>query len=195
MPNITYNNDIPLRTDSPSTDQSLMKQNTNAVDTLLQVDHYSFNTSGGTDDFGGHHQFVKLPERNGPGATAGFASAVYSATGVANTNTSNLLYKNASTSYILSSLKCLASIATVNPGTLTTTAINYLNINPTVSITGDGKTYTIDTTNAFIVGSQPIIIVSMTSGSFTYSYSANQLTIVLTSAGTGRLIGFTIFQV
>ncbi len=56
MPGITYNNNIPLATNSPSVDQPNMKINTNAIDTLLQVDHISFNTTNS-----GKHAQVTLP--------------------------------------------------------------------------------------------------------------------------------------
>lgn len=47
MVNVTYTNDIPLATNNPSQDQPDMKINTNAVDTILNVDHVSFNTNAG----------------------------------------------------------------------------------------------------------------------------------------------------
>lgn len=54
--NILYNNDIPNGPNNPTSDQPLMKINTNAVDTWAKVDHLSFNTNGG-----GWHKQVTLP--------------------------------------------------------------------------------------------------------------------------------------
>lgn len=51
-----YNRDIPDGPHNPSTDQPDMKENTNSIDDLLQVDHYSFE-----DPNGGWHQQVTLP--------------------------------------------------------------------------------------------------------------------------------------
>lgn len=54
--NILYNKDIPNGPNNPTSDQRLMKINTNAVDTWAKIDHLSFNTDGG-----GWHQKVSLP--------------------------------------------------------------------------------------------------------------------------------------
>lgn len=55
MPNFTYNRDIPDGPNNPSNDQPPMKVNTNAIDDLINVDHYSFN-----DNNGGLHKQVQL---------------------------------------------------------------------------------------------------------------------------------------
>ncbi len=62
MPGITYNLNIPLATNSPSVDQPNMEVNTNAVNTILAVDHVSFNTTGG-----GQHEQVTFNSTNIPG--------------------------------------------------------------------------------------------------------------------------------
>jgi len=59
MVNVTYTNDIPLATNNPSQDQPDMKINTNAVDTILNVDHVSFNTNDG-----GTHKQCQLTSLN-----------------------------------------------------------------------------------------------------------------------------------
>lgn len=76
MPGITYNLNIPLATNNPSVDQPNMKINTNAIDTLLQVDHISFNTTNG-----GQHQQVTLPNTqvSDPSPT-GVGSEIYTKT-------------------------------------------------------------------------------------------------------------------
>lgn len=60
---ISYNNNIPAANNNPSSDQPLMQQNTNAVDTILQTDHVSFNTAGG-----GRHNQVTFNSNNPPGS-------------------------------------------------------------------------------------------------------------------------------
>lgn len=56
MPLITYNRDIPDQPNNPSVDQPDMKINTNSVDDIINVDHYSFN-----DNLGGLHKQVRMP--------------------------------------------------------------------------------------------------------------------------------------
>lgn len=51
MPNFIYTRDIPDAAHNPSTDQPDMKINTDSIDDLIQVDHYSFN-----DNNGGFHK-------------------------------------------------------------------------------------------------------------------------------------------
>ncbi len=72
MVTINYNTDIPDGPHSPSADQPLMKQNTNAIDTLLAVDHYSFNLSNG-----GYHKHVHLINEAAPGLN-GADGVIYS---------------------------------------------------------------------------------------------------------------------
>ncbi len=55
MTNFSYNRDIPDGPHNPSTDQPLMKTNTNSTDDLINVDHVSF---GQTD--GGYHRSIHL---------------------------------------------------------------------------------------------------------------------------------------
>ncbi len=70
MPNLAYNRDIPDGPNNPSTDQPNMKTNTNNTDTIIAVDHYSFN-----DNRGGTHKQVSLTNEAAPGIPA-LSSAV-----------------------------------------------------------------------------------------------------------------------
>ncbi len=73
MPGITYNLNIPLATNSPSVDQPNMQVNTNAIDTLLAVDHVSFNATGS-----GQHEQITFNTNNIPGGVpTGSTSIVY----------------------------------------------------------------------------------------------------------------------
>jgi len=53
---INYNLDIPDGPHNPSVDQPMMKVNTNAIQTLVSVDHYGFNAASGTP--GGYHKVI-----------------------------------------------------------------------------------------------------------------------------------------
>lgn len=61
-----YNRDIPDAPNNPSVDQPDMLANTNSIDDLLAVDHYSFNTPTG-----GIHKQVTLINEAAPGVGAG----------------------------------------------------------------------------------------------------------------------------
>lgn len=63
MPNnFTYNNGVPDGPDNPSDDQPDMKINTQSIESIIAVDHISFNTNGG-----GIHKQVTLLNQNAPG--------------------------------------------------------------------------------------------------------------------------------
>lgn len=64
MPTFTYTDDIPDANHNPSTDQPDMKINTNSIDSIIAVDHYSFE-EGGLDRDGYHkiiHQAVEASD-------------------------------------------------------------------------------------------------------------------------------------
>lgn len=73
MPLVTYNLNIPLATNNPSNDQPNMQTNTNAINTILAVDHYPFN-----DSRGGTHKQVSLTNESAPGIPAGSSGVLYS---------------------------------------------------------------------------------------------------------------------
>ena len=64
--NFTYVNTVPASGDNPSVDQPNMLGNTTATNGWVSQDHYGFNTSGPTNNFGGLHQQVTFPGNNVP---------------------------------------------------------------------------------------------------------------------------------
>lgn len=76
MPNYTYNTNIPLSTNSPSTDQPNMQTNTNSINSILDVDMIGFN-----DNDGGYHSKVTLVDQvSSPPVAVTGTDIVYSAT-------------------------------------------------------------------------------------------------------------------
>jgi len=71
MPNFTYITGIPAASHNPSTDQPDMQINTNSIDDIIEVDHYSFN-----DNNGGYHKKVSLVNNAGPFPTPGGVGSV-----------------------------------------------------------------------------------------------------------------------
>ena len=65
---VAYNRDIPDAPNNPSVDQPKMKTNTNSIDTILAVDHISFNATDG-----GYHKVVHSKDNVvDPAIVAGF---------------------------------------------------------------------------------------------------------------------------
>ncbi len=56
----TYNNGIPAANNNPSVDQPNMQTNTDSIDSIINVDHYSFETN-----FDGTHKQVQLKNAAG----------------------------------------------------------------------------------------------------------------------------------
>lgn len=73
MATFPYNSDIPNSPNNPSVDQPKMKTNTNSIDDLLNVDHYSFEQS----NLDGFHKQVHMISQAAPGL-AGADSVLYS---------------------------------------------------------------------------------------------------------------------
>lgn len=99
---VTYNNSIPDGPNNPSQDQPKMKTNTDAIDTILGVDHISFNADSG----GGEHQkvtFLSDPSYVVPPMPSGDTSIIYSDAGTASTR-AQLFYVN---SLITTHLSCI----------------------------------------------------------------------------------------
>ena len=77
MPSFTYTRDIPFSTNNPSNDQPIMQTNTNSIDDIIKVDHYSFGSVG---NFDGFHKQVTLPVSSVIPTIAGNQGSVYTKT-------------------------------------------------------------------------------------------------------------------
>jgi len=60
MSMITYNRDIPDGPHNPSADQPLMKDDTNAIDDIIAVDHRTFN-----ENASGYHKSIHFDQNSG----------------------------------------------------------------------------------------------------------------------------------
>lgn len=72
MPTFNYTNDIPFSTHNPSTDQPDMLVNTNSIDSIINVDHYSFEQANND----GWHKQSTYVAQSAP-TTASLQGAVY----------------------------------------------------------------------------------------------------------------------
>lgn len=128
---ISYNLDIPDAPNNPSNDQPLMKINTNAIDSILAIDHISFNTANS-----GNHQQMHLPSFTNPSVVNGSAtegSVIYSAAGTADVTRAQIFYKNAFGDKLpISPIKAFGAFD--GAGTL----LNGINISLTSHVAGSG---------------------------------------------------------
>jgi len=75
MPSITYNLNIPNPPNSPSSDVPNMQTNTNSINTLVNVDHYTFSSASPS---AGTHKKVSLANISNPGVPVGSNGVFFS---------------------------------------------------------------------------------------------------------------------
>lgn len=81
MPLYSYNLNIPDAPNDPSSDQPLMKTNTNNIDAIIDEDHYSFDEANG-----GLHRQVRIPVSGAiPGGLIASSGTLYTKTSVEGT--------------------------------------------------------------------------------------------------------------
>lgn len=64
--NFGFDNTVPAATHNPSSDQPIMLSNNASTQGWAAQDHYGYNTTGPTNNFGGLHQQVSFPANNTP---------------------------------------------------------------------------------------------------------------------------------
>lgn len=136
MTSFTYNTGVPAAPDNPSVDQPQMLTNTQSINTLIAVDHVSFNDvgSGPPDGSGGHHLKISFDSKNPPIANpTDPVSILYTnnvtatATNTASASTvSEIFYRNQNGVLPVSMFKAFGSFS--GAGTL----LNGFNISPAV---------------------------------------------------------------
>ena len=191
MATFTYNRNIPFADNDPSDDQPLMQTNTNSTDDILDVDHYSFETT----NLDGWHRQLTLAGRNVAAAQTDPASVVYSDANAASASlNSNLWYRNQDGIFPLSSIRAVGTFTTVAPAGAVVVDNGY-NI---VGITkGAGSFYTIELVANCVTGDNVIVVTgeSNTNNEPTYSFSNPNLTITLNSNVPGSRISFVVLQI
>jgi hypothetical protein len=78
MSSVGYNLNIPHPPDDPSDDVGQMQANTNAINTLIGIDHVPFNTPGAPTSQGGYHKVVHMVGQNSTPSTVSGLSQIYS---------------------------------------------------------------------------------------------------------------------
>jgi len=83
MPNFVYTTNIPAASHNPSADQPIMQVNGNSINSIIAVDHYSFNSTDG-----GYHKQVSLVNEATPALPSGVGCMLFS-------GSNNLIFANA----------------------------------------------------------------------------------------------------
>lgn len=99
----TFNNAVPAAANDPSVDQPDMLINNQSTNSILAIDHISFNTAGG-----GQHKQVTFNNKNTPGAQTDPQSVLYTASGTAST-VSQMLYANQNGTFQISAVRAWAA--------------------------------------------------------------------------------------
>lgn len=108
FPLIPYTNAIPAAANNPSADQPDMQSNTDAIDDLIDRDHYSFNTN-----FSGLHKQSRYVAQTTPTTDPGIL-ALYNKTGSGGSELYMVRDNNAGTDVALTTSKIGAPIASTN---------------------------------------------------------------------------------
>ena len=185
----SYTTGVPNPPNNPSVDVTPMQTNTNSISSLISVDHVGFNIANG-----GTHKQVNFSNKTTQGAQADPASVLFTTNGTASAN-AELIYKNASGSFPLNTLRVLGSFLTVN-GTMAVPLINGFNVTSINSVAS--VLYNVVVPNGIITGSNICVFISLNNNivppTWTWTSGTNTLAITVGST-TGKQVSFSIYQV
>jgi len=141
MPNFTYVRDIPDAPHNPSVDQPDMKINTNSIDDLLLVDHYSFNDANNRS---GYHKIIHQPAQTLDPAPIGGLGQFYPK--VINGQITAFYQSDTGTVFNVVN-KSLSGLVTLNaitpsvtlPGIIPDNCIGFLFLSNPLSLTNDNS--------------------------------------------------------
>lgn len=200
MGTFTYYNDIPAKNNNPSSDQPKMTNNTNVIDQIIDVDHYSFESAVLKD---GEHKQVNFPLTTVQGAQTDPASVIHTATGTVTTK-SECYFKNQNASFLMSGVRAFGSFVGV-AGPLSVTPTTQSNINTIQSDLSTGRKYTVTLSSGATITDSAVVLILINNVKFLpdYTLSGNVLTIFCNTTGigigpvtmVGSTVNFVILQV
>jgi len=159
---VVYNRDIPDAPNNPSVDQPKMKENTNSVYDIIDIDHITFEANNG----GTHKQtsFEGFSSGNVIGQPA--SSVAYPAAGVSDNTIAQYYFKNSLKTFVLSSIR---AYALVNVVATVATTVQSNNVT-SVTRSGVGVCTVVLDANAVKAGSTNYsVFVSILSGSGSFA--------------------------
>lgn len=155
---ISYNNNIPQPLDNPSISQGEFLTNFSGIDQWTDRDHYKFS-----DENAGEHRFVNLPANLDPGSVSLLQSAIYTSTGGADATSSQALFRNKNTNFLMS---CVRAFGTA-PGNTTYGAVPPANGFGVASVSHDNPsgTLTVTLSAGTTFGTNYVVIPGITQAS------------------------------
>lgn len=191
---VTYNKAIPDAPNNPSADQPLMKENTDAIDTIIAVDHVSFNTANG-----GFHNHVTFANAQPDPALANSQTQIYpksfgSSASFLETYTAAKTSTGNQINGYLPFIKCMGRFTTVGgpyPQTLSAPA-DTLRINIATIVQNPGNVITVTFTTALPYNTY-FVFNDLVGGLVINSIVKNTGSVVFnTVLGAGTTIGFMV---
>lgn len=183
MSSFPYNT-VPIATHNPSVDQPNMLTDTISIANLLAIDHFGFNTLNG-----GYHKQITFPVVTTQSMQSGTQSVAYTALGLVNNTTPQLLYVNTASTFMLNCIRAFGTF-TSNPGTHASipllTGFNVVSISSAAS--GGNTVYTITLASNCTVGNNVLLYTSTTSGSY------NNPNITISYNPSGQIVSFFVMQ-
>lgn len=205
MGTFNYFTNIPAANNNPSDDQPDMATNTNSINSIIDVDHYTFSSDSSRD---GWHKQVTIPLTTTQAAQTDPASVIHTATGTVTTK-SECYFKNQNASFLMSGVRAFGSFVGVPAGTAVGTAVtpttqsNVSAIENTTS-TNSNRKYIVELSSGATITNNAMVIVFLNTIEFipTYTLVANVLTITCNLSGlgispnmNGTIVNFVILQV
>jgi hypothetical protein len=107
MPSIPYTNNVPNPSNYPANDVNSMQQNTNSINSIVAIDHYTF-----ADTNAGQHKQLTMPTITSPLAQSGFSSVEYTNSGVALNTAPQLFWQNSQSIFHISPIRAWGTFDT-----------------------------------------------------------------------------------
>lgn len=190
---ISYNTGIPAASHNPSNDQPLMRDNTDAINSIWDIDHISFNSGAGLNS--GQHKQVTLNGENAAGAQTDPNSVLYTGAGTASA-VAQLFWRNQNSIYHISPIRAWGTF--VPTAIVLTQTFNIASI-----VRNSAGSYTITMNTNVVTGTSYAVFISagggpITSPTTTYAItSATVFTLSVRASGIGtdtNLVSFQILQ-
>ena len=144
-----YYTDIPAGSHTPGRDRPLMTTNTNSINSIIAIDHYTFGT--GSD---GKHKQITFAGENAAGAQTDPASAAYTAPGTAS-SVADLRFRNQNGVFPLSCIRAFGTCANTGVGAVVPT--NSFNV---ASCTTGGGNLNVTLTAGAVTGTSYIVLAT-----------------------------------
>lgn len=183
-----FTNTAPAANMPPSQSQPLMLQNFASTNSILAVDHVTFNNTAG-----GQHTKVTYNTVISPTAPTGDTSIGYTNVGIADPGTPQQYWKNRNATFPISAIKAFGVFAATSFAPVTL-LLNSFNI---ASITSSGSTFTITLNNLVVANDAVAVFVSCARPNLllSYSFASNVLIINTSTLSSLTNISFAILQI